>query len=343
MPGMLIHLIIKMAQQKQKLNKQLNTRNHLKILIESGIENVENLSKLCNTSLSTVKRVKRALRENRGVERKPGGGRPSILKMRDKLRVARLVVLHPKYSATRIAEKAHQLGSPMVNRMTIYRYCESIGYKKWTPKPGPMLTEAHKRNRIAWCRKYRHFDWSKVVFTDESYFQLFRAKCMEWSKKRPLKPTPKHSPATMVWGGISLRGVTLLKMARGSINSEKYTEILQENLLQQMNTLYPDGWVLQQDNASCHNSRFTRKWLVDNKIEVIEWPACSPDLNPIENVWGIMKDIIEKQEPNNMNDFNTAIADVWDKLSIELLKALIESMPKRIEECIAANGGKINY
>jgi hypothetical protein len=180
MPGMLIHLIMKMAQQKQKFNKQLNTRNHLKILIESGIENVENLSKLCNASLSTVKRVKLALKENRGVERKPGGGRPPILKMRDKLRVARLVVLHPKYSATRIAEKAHQLGSPMVNRMTIYRYCESIGYKKWMHKPGPMLTEAHKRNRIAWCRKYRHFDWSKVVFTGESYFLFFRAKCMEW-------------------------------------------------------------------------------------------------------------------------------------------------------------------
>ncbi len=56
-----------------------------------------------------------------------------------------------------------------------------------------------------------------------------------------------------------------------------------------------------------------------------------------------MKEMIEKQEPNNMNDLNTAIADVWDKLSTELMKALIESMPKRIEECIAADGGKINY
>jgi transposase len=83
--------------------------------------------------------------------------------------------------------------------------------------------------------------------------------------------------------------------------------------------------------------------LADNKIEIIEWPVCSPDLNPVENVWRIMKDIIEKQEPNNMNNFNTAIANVWDKLSTELLKALIESMSKRIEECIAADGGKINY
>jgi hypothetical protein len=71
---------MKMAQQKQKFNKQLNTRNHLKILIESGIENVENLSKLCNTSMSTVKRVKRALKENSGVERKSAAEDPQYRK-----------------------------------------------------------------------------------------------------------------------------------------------------------------------------------------------------------------------------------------------------------------------
>ena len=105
-------LIVKMAPEEQQHDTQLKTRKRLQVLIESGIKSNQQLIKMCSTSLATIKRVKKALKENRGVERKPGGGRPFKLKTNDKRRIAKLVVKNPLLSATRIAQKAHKLGSP---------------------------------------------------------------------------------------------------------------------------------------------------------------------------------------------------------------------------------------
>jgi hypothetical protein len=102
--------------------------------------------------------------------------------------------------------------------------------------------------------------------------------------------TPKHSPALMIWGGISLRGTTPLKFSTGGIKSAEYIEILRENLLPTMEVLYPDSFVLQHDNAPAHTVKDTIKWFQENNLEVLRWPACSLDLNRIENVWKIMKD-----------------------------------------------------
>ena len=61
-----------------------------------------------------------------------------------------------------------------------------------------------------------------------------------------------------------------------------------------MKTLYPDGFLLQQDNARPHTSRQTTKWLNDNGINILKWPPSSPDLSPIENLWGIIKNKLKK-------------------------------------------------
>jgi hypothetical protein len=97
----------------------------------------------------------------------------------------------------------------------------------------------------------------------------------------------------MIWGGISLRGTTTLKFSTSGIKSAEYIDILRENLLPTMEVLYPDSFVLQQDNAPAHTAIDTIKWFQENNLKVVRWSACSPDLNPIENVWKIMKDKVD--------------------------------------------------
>jgi transposase len=74
----------------------------------------------------------------------------------------------------------------------------------------------------------------------------------------------------------------------------------------------------------------------------MEWPPCSPDLNPIENVWAIIKYKTEKRLPKNLAEVERIMEEEWNSIPAELLVKLAESMKERCEKVIAANGGHID-
>ena len=102
----------------------------------------------------------------------------------------------------------------------------------------------------------------------------------------------EYAISTAKFGKIN--GKSKLIIIRGTVNSQKYQEIIAE-ALPSMKSLYPRGFVLIEDNAPCHKSKSTRQW----KIRTTEWPPASPDLNPIEAVWNLMKRQVERELPKN--------------------------------------------
>ena len=129
------------------------------------------------------------------------------------------------------------------------------------------------------------------------------------------------------------------------MNSQAYIDILQDRLLPSLNNLLPQAGYFQQDNAPIHNSKQTRAFLLQNNIQVMDWPPLSPDMNPIENVWAEISKKLDREKINNSDELFAKISEFWENLmnNVEYRMSLIDSMPKRVNALIDSKGDSTKY
>ena len=105
----------------------------------------------------------------------------------------------------------------------------------------------------------------------------------------------------------------------------------------------PLRFVFQHDNDPKHKSKVVSEWINEKRIKVLEWPAQSPDLNPIENMWSIMKHHLGKINCTNKKMLLTEAEKVWQNIDRGLIEKLLSSMPKRCEEVLKNRGYWTKY
>ena len=124
-------------------------------------------------------------------------------------------------------------------------------------------------------------------------------------------------------------------------------EILEQGLLQSMEDsgIPENDLIFQQDNDPKHTSRTAQVWFDEQGIKLLDWPAQSPDLNPIEHTWNHLKRCLSGYEnaPTGVHQLWERVVEQWKKISVEQCQKWIESMPRRIEAVIKAKGAHTKY
>lgn len=238
---------------------------------------------------------------------------------------------------------------------TIRRRLFNAGLKSYTPAKKPMLSAKNIRDRLTFCNKYRQWtadQWKRVMFSDEStisQFYAFTRHVRRPPKKRfcsrYIVTTVKNAPKVMVWGAISAKGRGgLWFMPEGTtINAAAYLGILKEKLLRFL-TIH-DCDTFQHDGAPCHQAKVVKNWLALNHVQLLSpWPGNSPDLNPIENCWVMLKRKVAEKNPSSLGALKKIITSVWvQEITPEYCEKLCISMPSRIAMVIANKGRHTRY
>ena len=318
-------------------SKQESQRQMILHFWKQGIRTAAEIHSLTKFPLKTIYRNLKKIEETGDVKHKGGSGCIKKITVDASRAIGQYIRRNPTLFSVSIAEKLDDIGVN-VSRSTVSRHLADLGYRNALPLSTPMLTSAHKQKRVEWAQKHKDDNWKNTLFSDETSFQLFRNTIKHWYKNaRPIRPMPKDRSKIFAWSGFCVKGKTSLFCFRRIMDGKYYTEILEKHI-PEIRSMLRDEWRLQQDNDPKHTSRVAREFLNSNVPEVMDWPSNSPDLNPIENLWAIVKRNVEKCRPKNLSELESFLGEEWDNIPNSLLISLVDSMSRRCNEVIEKNG-----
>ncbi|GFW46184.1 transposable element Tcb2 transposase [Trichonephila clavipes] len=197
----------------------------------------------------------------------------------------------------RIARHTTQATGRPISRFTVPRRLHGGGLFARRPVRCVPLTPAHRRRRFLWCREHRNWrdnEWGRVLFTDESRFNLSSDshRILIWrergSRNHPsniIERNRYRGRGVLVWGGIMLGSRTDLHIFdAGSVNGTRYCNEILLPYVRLFRGAMGLHFLFMDDNAPCHRTVAAEQLLESEDIERMDWPARSPDLNPIEHV-----------------------------------------------------------
>ena len=272
-----------------------------------------------------------------------------------------------------------------VGEIAVRNALEGRGYSRCIARRKPPISEQNRRVRKSWAEAHRNMsvqDWSLVLWSDETwindgpispnfitrkvslssyfiikiYLYLQKIKPGEEYDNECVSDKYRKSNSWMFWGcfsGSTKGPCVFWEKEWGNITAESYREHILPHVVEQMRTFVEQAGrclYFMQDNAPSHKAASNIEYLQNNGIQPIFWPAFSPDLNPIEAVWSMMKSFIQLRYPEfersgqrPIGEVRSIIQDAWDSITSEQLYCLILSMPRRLQAAIDSNGGPIGY
>ena len=189
----------------------------------------------------------------------------------------------------------------------------------------------------------------KIAFSDESRFVFGKDSKWVWMKKgeytkNSVYESKKFPQSVMVFAIISPGYKSKLVIIDGTVDQECYIRnLIESNFIQEMDEKFGKlGWLFMQDGAKCHTAERTVEWLEQQVDLIIDWPPNSPDLNPIELLWAILKRSVAEAFPRNKKELVEILEKTWNNISQSLIDKLCLSFENRLILCNEMNGLSIS-
>lgn len=253
------------------------------------------------------------------------------------------------------AEIETQTGKSATSK-TVSNIIHRHGLKGYFAVKKPFISKKNRLKRLKFARLHVNKPdsfWRTILWSDEPKYNIFGSdrhrrvwrKPKEALKTKNLNPTVKHGGGSLlIWGCMSYNGLGNLEFIDGIMTKEVYLGILQRNIKSSASKLgLRRQFIFQDDNDPKHKAKLVQEFLKNMKINRLEWPAQSPDLNRIEHLWDVVEREIRKFPISNKNQLKTRITEAWGIISENVTNNLVDSMPRRCQAVIAAKGGPTKY
>ncbi len=328
------HWMFNMAPHGKELSEDLRIRIVALHKDGRGYKKISNNLKL---SYNTVARVIQRFSKTGFTRNRPRKGRSKKLSPCAVRQEQKLASKNRHMSAASIALEVAEVEGQLVSAQTIRHTLQQVGLHGRRPRRKPLLKLAHQKacKQLAedYLAKSMNY-WNHVLWSDETQINLFGSYGVQhvwWCPGEEYQencalPTVKHGGGSiMVWGCMSAAGTGELRFIEGNMDSNMYCDILKQKMMPSLQKLGRTA-VFQHNNDPKHTAKMTTALLL--KVKVMEWPSMSPDLNPIEHMWGILKQKVEKHHVSNIQQLRDVIMEEWKRMPATNCVALVNSMPK---------------
>lgn len=325
-------------------------------LYKAGKSNKE-ISVISGIKLRTVQTWTKKIKDSGTTDpptHKKRPGKARLTSLRALRIIKRELETNPRLSARQIKEQNHRILGETSTR-TVRRMIHNLGYRWCRPRKKPDLTLKNVQDRVRFCKRYLAWDetqWKNVLWSDEAIFtvtsnrggNVYRRRGSDPLDLKYVQRTVKFPDSVMVWGCFGYHGVgdIVFLPKNQCMNSERYVDLLVRHLGDSFEKTQCS--IFMHDGAPCHRAKIVKEWLEACEVEYFyDWPGNSPDLNPLENLWSIMKQKLRGRDTSSIPKLKDAILDIWQGFSPEMLHSLAISVPHRLQVCHKAKGKVTKY
>ena len=211
---------------------------------------------------------------------------------------------------------------------SITKKLKDMGYSYLAPTPWLKLSKSQIEAREKWAKESSVVNWNNAIYIDEAAFYGGDDTHKKWvsaSEEYSVKRTRANFKCN-VFSLINITGILTFELFEGGFNNDKFLDILIRNL-KFIKQAWGENIILVADNWSVHKNAAAKEFYMKNKIRCIEWPSYSPDLNPIKNLWGLMKEKLSKINIKTKQELK-------EEIEGSFIENCIYSMKKRLKEII---------